>query len=251
MRLRLISDIHLDGREGWKLPKLPDEALQVLCIAGDIGTADRSYRWFFKDVSKRFHKVFLVLGNHDFYGGSLYTAYEQWRNQLLEFDNVTILNNTFELFEDVYFFGTTLWTDFHNDPIAQATAIGYMADYRLIIGYQGNRVYPVEIEEQNRIATDFVKLAAMHPGKRKVLITHHMPHKRFTNERWLKAGGNEYFYTSNLSVEILRMFDLIHCGHTHDAKDFHIRNTRCIVNPLGYGGEYTPYTCDPKLTVDI
>jgi predicted phosphodiesterase len=83
MRIHYISDIHLEFmrpnhyenfRNRWR----PDiKQADVLVLAGDIGNPRQPlYREFLQHCSQNCKKVFLIAGNHEFYGTTLWSCIE-------------------------------------------------------------------------------------------------------------------------------------------------------------------------------
>ena len=256
MKIRLISDIHLDANQGWILPHMEDEKDQVLVIAGDIGNfrahAKGRQHYFYEDVVERFKKVIAVLGNHDYYGGNIIDALQQYRTdfyalgiELLERDRLYI--------DGVEFVGTTLWTDFRLG-MDYDKAQTYMRDYEAIYEGEYRRVIPETIHGINKENIAFLKHAeALRANFRanytphlhiteeggiaedkRVLITHHLPTQEFMHPRW---AGNELngAYIASVPHDILRGFDLCVFGHTHDFINREAPITRHACNPKGYG----------------
>ena len=82
---RVYSDLHQEFKEKnfFKIEPIENEKEQNLVLAGDIYHLSHLNKKekgvffdnFFGDLPERFNKVFLVLGNHDFYGSKLAESY--------------------------------------------------------------------------------------------------------------------------------------------------------------------------------
>lgn len=73
MRIQFFSDLHTEFGPVHLRPHQAD----VVVLAGDIGAGSKVLRWIeqqFPDIS-----VAYVLGNHEFYGSSVETTWEQMR----------------------------------------------------------------------------------------------------------------------------------------------------------------------------
>lgn len=244
MKLRIASDIHLDINENWRLKEMAGEGKQVLILAGDIARADYHedknllHDWW-EDLSNRFYHVIVIMGNHDFYYGDLYTSATHLFEQLVEFPNITLLDNAVLELDDIMFVGTTLWTDFNDrDMHSMLIAPHVMLDYRVTKGLDG-RMETNEVLWQHWKHRDFIYAMAQVP-KRKVLITHHLPHWNFVSTKWQFAKDTNPYFFSNLDENKLQRFEVCFAGHTHECTDFQLGKTRCVVNPVGYGFE-NPY----------
>ena len=63
-RFQYISDIHLEHCQQYELEPVAD----YLILAGDIGyPTEPHYETFIEDVSRKFQKVFIVMGNHEYW----------------------------------------------------------------------------------------------------------------------------------------------------------------------------------------
>ena len=117
MLIQYLSDIHLEFMT--KVPKIKVMA-DVLCLAGDIGYPYSGiYKNFLIEMNKSFKKVFLIAGNHEYYNSDKYSNHSMddvntMIKSLIKFhklDNITFLNNSYELYNDIIFVGTTLWSN--------------------------------------------------------------------------------------------------------------------------------------------
>ncbi|HKO68156.1 MAG TPA: metallophosphoesterase, partial [Burkholderiaceae bacterium] len=103
MKLNVLSDLHLsvDG-----LPHPRNDA-DVVVLAGDIARPRESAEW-----ARKFDKpVLYVLGNHEFYGGSIEATADELK-RLCAGSNVHVLDDDEVEIDGVRFLGSTLWTDF-------------------------------------------------------------------------------------------------------------------------------------------
>lgn len=67
-RLYYISDIHLELSEVSLNFNLDSNCENYLALCGDIGSPfERNYENFLLEQSKKFKKVFIILGNHEYY----------------------------------------------------------------------------------------------------------------------------------------------------------------------------------------
>ena len=64
-----MSDLHLEIGNQYEFFQIPATAASHLILAGDIGRlADEGYAEFLYRHAAQFEAIFLVLGNHEFYG---------------------------------------------------------------------------------------------------------------------------------------------------------------------------------------
>src|SRR5947208_562344 len=71
VRLQVMSDLHLEAERSYSNFDIPHSA-PYLILAGDIGCLleYKNYLGFLSHQCTRFEHVYLVLGNHEFYGRS-------------------------------------------------------------------------------------------------------------------------------------------------------------------------------------
>lgn len=268
MKLRIASDFHLefytyktlcnnssnDINDFKLLQKTDEDSEQVLCLAGDVCSVYylENMQLFFESLAKRFKKILLVSGNHEFYKDDIEEGMTKLKTFYDKFD-ITLLDNTSYKIDDVTFFGNTLWTDFsNNDPFSKAIAQKSMPDYR-IISYKGMPLTPDDTYDFHKRDIhnifDFVENTA---GK-KVVMTHHLPSWQSVAPKWkysdlTSAFASEYAY--EIGESDIGLF--IH-GHTHDPMDYMINNTRVVCNPSGYPsrGKLENNSYNSNLVVDI
>ena len=111
MKLRILSDLHLDHQRGrFELEEVEHD---VLVCVGDVRGSITDGIEVLRKMSK-WPGVF-VGGNHEFYGfdgASLEEAYDAGREKAGEGGPVYLLENETLVLDGVRFLGTTLWTDY-------------------------------------------------------------------------------------------------------------------------------------------
>ena len=233
MKLNVLSDLHLsvDG-----LPHPRNDA-DVVVLAGDIARPRESAEWALK-----FDKpVLYVLGNHEFYGGSIEGTADELK-RLCAGSNVHVLDDDEVEIDGVRFLGSTLWTDFGLlGDVAKGTAMvgarNLMRDFsRIRIDDATNVLFTPEdstaLYERHAEWLDR-RLDVRQQGPT-VVITHHAPSRQSIHPRYADSLLNACFVSD---AEYLfrdgRAQLWIH-GHTHDSFDYTLRGTRVICNPRGY-----------------
>src|ERR1035437_1308556 len=112
MVVQYWSDLHLEFTENAKylMQRRIDAVGDILILAGDITYWSDQYfaHPFFDKVSDKFKKVYMIPGNHEFYGGFDISILEKPVKINIR-DNVYLVNNIIETIEGVDFFFTTLW----------------------------------------------------------------------------------------------------------------------------------------------
>lgn|SRR5574337_439743 len=253
MRLNILSDLHL-SQGALDIPK---NDADVVILAGDIARPKQAVAWALGFAKP----VLYVLGNHEFYGGSIAgTASELKR--LCAGTNIHVLDDEEIVIDGVRFLGTTLWTDFmlfgEGEQQAQAIqeALCFMHDFRKIQKSDASEALftPAESAALFGIHARWLdqKLAKSHAGPT-VAITHHAPSRRSIHPRFTGSLLNACFVSdAEYLVDGNRARLWIH-GHIHDSVDYFLNGTRVVCNPRGYAknGINENSKFDPNFLVEI
>ena len=252
MRLNILSDLHL-GFSGFERPRTDAD---VVVLAGDIARPREAAAW-----ALGFDKpVLYVLGNHEFYGGSLRGTADELK-RLVAGSHVQVLDDTEVVRGGVRFLGSTLWTDFQalGDGAAEAAAMAegqrFMRDFSRIRNDDTDAPFtPADS------AALFARHAAWLQGRLEqthagptVVITHHAPSRGSIHPRFAGSLLNACFVSAAehlLGGERVPLW--IH-GHTHDSFDYVARGTRVVCNPRGYAKNGLPENVgfDAGFVVDV
>ncbi len=239
MEVQYISDIHLEFMDSneyqYFLQNFTPKA-KILVLAGDIGYPHHSsYRQFLEHVSPLFTKIFLIAGNHEFYGSSVEKNIPLIQDIVSKFPNITFLNNTMEEYEGVCWIGTTLWSAINN-PYYTINDTKQIQDMTV-------HVY----NELHTEAVDFLKTTLANckrENKKVIVITHHLPISelvmpQFRTEQfrpynqWFHANLDSLIKMNN--TNILAWF----YGHTHAESIQTHYNIPFYCFPKGYPHEKT------------
>lgn len=264
--IRVFSDIHLDFDVPhktknftpdmlWMPEPLDTDKESILILAGDLWHSKNYYMYnnysWITEVAKKFYFVIVVLGNHDFWGGSIPKEYNKFQNFLKEskIQNVHLLqNNSITMFEKVKFVGGTLWTDYNKgSKDCFQGAKKKMKDYRFIrqgIGIQSVSPYFLYTEHQktklfieNNAFRDF-------PEQKLWVITHHLPTMSsipFSFNQIGMENENALYYSDMENLITKVNADCWVHGHSHLFQHYMIGNTTIIANPRGYTHENSNY----------
>jgi predicted MPP superfamily phosphohydrolase len=111
--IRYISDIHLEFIKPNKIINFINNIKKInedeICIlAGDIGNPYSSnYEIFTDHISKTFKKTFIICGNHEYYNNKTIEETNIFLKDFFDgYDNITFLNNSFEVYKGYTFIGT-------------------------------------------------------------------------------------------------------------------------------------------------
>lgn len=257
MKIKLLSDLHTEGRFGyenktheWSEYKGED----VLVLAGDIAVgAEKVIQAIDYFLKQGFPQIVYTLGNHESYHHRYIDVLSQLERALKPMQKVHFLNaNEIVKIQDVSFIGGTLWTNFGDDPIAKSAARNGINDFRVIDGWS---VDAAEREYDRQV--QFIKTAIRQTEGKKVIVTHFLPAFECVAARYKSEGVsfllNKYF-ANNLGEYISTLSNTTWMfGHTHDSMDFTIGDTRLVSNPLGYAREMIPEFAqfNPNLVIEV
>lgn len=250
MKIKILSDLHLEGMRGYQLshPKWATYNNEdVLILAGDIAVgipAVIEALVYFK--SRRFPKIIYVAGNHEFYHHDM--DMQELKRQANSIPDVHMLTAD-EIIKigDVSFFGGTLWTNFGDDPISESAARRGINDFR-VIGNWDTQQCAKEYYRQYQ----YIKHAYENTKGKKVIVTHFLPAQECISQRYRGASTLNSYFANSLDgwIETLEDTTWVY-GHTHDAADFKLGNTRLVCNPLGYYGEYQEKRFSLSKAIDV
>lgn len=268
MKLQVVSDLHLEFSDIF----IPNAGADVLILAGDILVAEKllrpnseqgtKFRNFLEKVSNDFPHVIYIAGNHEFYGGGhFYGSVDKLRNYCQEnFNNVYFLEDEVKLIDDVMFVGATFWTDMNRgDPMTLLHVKDGMNDYKAI--KDDRRGYipikPQDTVERHIRSKEYIQtvVANAEPDQKIAVVAHHTPSWQSCGEQFRSDYLMNGAFHNNLDEYIMDQPKIklwIH-GHTHQAFDYMIGETRIVCNPRGYESynwrEQTGW--DPSKVVEI
>lgn len=233
MKIQYISDIHLEYHS--TLPNI-DQISDILVLAGDIGFPfSLIYKEFLIDMNKKFKKIFLIAGNHEFYsiGKNRDKSMEEIEDGIKSIiidnnlDNISYLDNSYEDYQGFRFCGTTLWTQI-KDQNYLTNDFKYIQNMNIEFR---NELYEINCE--------FIEDMIKNSNLPIIMITHHLPsfkliHSEYRTEEYSNfnqcyAGECEQYFKENIKVWIY--------GHTHKENNTEINNIKFVCNPKGYPDE--------------
>lgn len=253
MKLHIVSDLHL----GFSDMAPPSTDADVVVLAGDIARPQEAVAW-----AQGFSKpVLCVLGNHEFYGGSIDGTAQAFQ-RLCDGTHLQLLDRRSVVIGGVRFLGATLWTDFElfGDPgqraAAMTDALRMMRDFSRIRRHQaGDALFTPQdsIELFKRDAQWLADTLATPHGGPTVVITHHAPSPRSIHPRFADSLLNTCFVSDAEHLLDGRRVQLWIHGHTHDSFDYQVKGTRVVCNPRGYArhGVNENALFQPDLVVDV
>lgn len=232
--VQYISDLHLEFLTRFQISRIAHNIVPhapFLVLAGDIGNPFKSsYATFLEAMSKKFEGVFVIAGNHEFYGNGISETHAQIEAVCDALPNVYYLKT--ELFVDdslpVYIFGGTMWSvvkDEERDAVQMC-----LNDCRHIRGFSidNMKVWHEEFVSRLGAALD------AHTDKPFLVISHYLPSYDLIHPDYHDSKINSAFATEVALAHHPSIKAWIY-GHTHKSR----AGPRFFCNPLGYRGENT------------
>lgn len=248
----VASDFHAD------FAKLNPEFFEwrgdVLLLAGDLAEEDhlRKMPAMWDQIQHMAKEVYVIAGNHEFYGSELGTTEDHLIEFLKDYPNIRFLKDEAVETHGVTIYGSTLWTDFDKgNPITMYSAGSMMNDYRKIRTKGYRKIKPIDIGAVHANSLFKMKNFLSEVSGPVIIMTHHAPSFMSVRTEFIgdKLNGA---YASSLEEMILdhpQIKAWVH-GHIHTFKDYMIGDCRVMVNARGYPGErnadkYGPYEVHP------
>ena len=250
MKLRYLSDLHLEfikhNRIEQFIRKIPYGINEICILAGDIGNPyELNYDIFMNFISKNFKKTFVIPGNHEYYNKTktIQETNEYMKYYFQQFNNISFLNNNYEIYNNYCFIGTTLWSKITN-PTYEINDVYQIPNFDYI---QYNRL--------NMLSVDFLE-NTLQNNENCIIITHHMPSSSLIDIKYKTPQMlpyNQWFYC-DMDDLIERKKDKIKCwfyGHTHIPSNVIINEIPFLCNPIGYPCENKNINLESTITIGI
>lgn len=250
-----ISDLHLDTYDSIKTKDDLEKFLRIkfydlhssdchyLILGGDISNiCCKTYYLFLRWCSEKFQKVFIILGNHEYYG-----FVYQWLptdTQLIiqkNYSNIIFLNNSNYIIESpikINIFGTTLWSDIPNDNtsvmVKNISEIKYLTKENTLERYssQINNEKHFECVESLRHWLTNISDESLN-----IVISHYLPSFRFIHPDYHKFNHMNFNFASDLEYLFNDKINVWIFGHTHMRGEQYFKNILFGVNAGGYPNE--------------
>lgn len=234
MKCLVLSDLHLEFHHF-----TPDTVpVDLVILAGDLDLGIGGVIWAMKTFPKI--PVLYINGNHEFYHNNFPELIAS-QKKIAAGSNLHILERDHFDFNDVRFFGSTLWTDFElygNAASSMKEASYIMPDFRITRKEPEKRILcPQDTVHECNKSVAWLKQQLSLSNKKNVIITHHLPLANsidpvFENDSINPAFASDFH---NL-IDTCSPTIWIH-GHTHRPCDYFYNKTRILCNPRGYPNE--------------
>lgn len=261
MTIYMTSDLHVDHYINHRvsLENYIYNALKpadVLCVAGDTCDDPHLFVEFYKAVSPRYKKIFVVFGNHDltvhndsYFRNNPFTKTQAkldfLKAEVSKLGNVSILDGTVEEFEGVKFGGTMAFNDwtwaFNLNPDPDGNIPKFLYNWHYWFDYVNwnymNNKHP-EI-----LWSEMKKLDHVVAQKPDIIMTHYIPLFFGVEKEYYYSESTTYFYFNGEKyLDQLKDQSIWLAGHTHSVrtKDLLQGDGRIIhlkLNPVGYPDE--------------
>lgn len=244
LRLQVLSDLHLEQDHEFTL----NAHAPYLALCGDIGTPSTEvYRDFLLDAADKFAKVFIVAGNHEFYGTSVKEALSCIDGVCSErSDKLIHLHNKAYDLDGYRIVGTTLWSDLGEEDEVR-DIVTFIADFRCIDKFTSD-TYRRHHETDLHWLSGALEQCTR-DRKEAIVLTHHAP--TFVNTSHPRNRGSTLSnaFATNLRFLMGPTVPLWCSGHTHYCCDQIMNGTRLVSNQRGYPGESTAF--EPDFVVQV
>ena len=250
LKVSIASDLHLEGRY---LNIEDQEDADVIILAGDIlsirgfvGDDRVYYSKFFDACQRKFKRVLMVCGNHEYYRSDISTALDHFKLILAsEKLNIEVLEDEYRDIEGVRFIGSTLWTNlnYRDEHTCKATE-ACLNDFYLIQNGMDEHYEPkvftaLDSVDRHDHSMNCISKLISESTLPCFVFTHHGISFKSIHERFKDEWPLNYAFNSDLDDFIgmrPKIINWVH-GHVHNTFDYNIGTTRVIANPRGYSGE--------------
>lgn len=243
MRIKLLSDLHLEGHPF----TYHHHGEDVLVLAGDIHTKNR-HEDFLKSIPENV-QILMVKGNHEIYQQPDVEVDQYLYDLEKRFKNFKFLNNTEVEIQGVPFYGGIMCTDFHlyakNDPSSVVDSVllskRNINDFR--IGLKNTAtLWTIEdhITEHKSFCSGLDKWLEKTKNKQhRVIVSHFIPSPECIAPQF--RGGPSEILNAYFVSDMQRYIDHHHgvwmFGHTHTSWNMPLGKMHLYCNPKGYGAE--------------
>lgn len=233
MKIQVCSDLHLEfaSNRDWlkKNPLIPKG--EILVIAGDTYYLERNLGKldFINRVSDEFEQVYLIPGNHEYYGTyDVSTALHPMQREILK--NVVLLNNSSIMIEETTLIFSTMWSKIERNRFS---IMRRLMDFKRI-SYKNESFTLDQFNNLHDIAFEFIQKEVKKEGK-KIVITHHLPSIECNVAEFKGSKLNDAFCVDKTEFILDSNIDFWVYGHSHrNKKDFRIGETKMVTNQFGY-----------------
>ncbi|KAF4977953.1 hypothetical protein FZEAL_5601 [Fusarium zealandicum] len=240
--VQIMSDLHLELNRQYSTFDFPVKA-SLLVLGGDIGRLV-DYDMFLPFLARqtaRFEKVFLVLGNHEFYEMSYEDGVEKAKQlakeEALEGKLVLLDRHRWDDPDSrLTIVGATLWS---NVPPSAADIVTLrVSDFKLISGWSVSKHNECHARDLSYLTTAITDLNALPAESQRnvFVVTHHAPCVAGS----ARPGHEKNPWKTAFSTDVLQAREFMRgvamwmFGHTHFTTEFQKGGIKVVANQRGY-----------------
>lgn len=246
-RIQVVSDLHLELRNNSYGPTIEPKA-PYLALLGDIGKPHQnSYKQFVAQQAAQFEKVFVVLGNHEYYGSALGVPEKNLKAICEKHPNVVALlpdspshrvPDPSNPGKSMVVIGSTLWSSVPDKAaMAVATALN---DYHMISDTDGGQLTVPRVNNLHQEHLNIITAAtqdAYRNNERAIVLTHHAPlFHGVSHPKYMVPGRDlvNHGFATDLSSLMGNFIVAWFYGHTHYNNEQRVNGTLVTCNQSGY-----------------
>lgn len=235
LKIQFASDLHLEFPQNSKfIKKNPLQPMgDILVLSGDIVpfAVMKKFDDFFNYLADHFKYTYWLPGNHEYYHFDIAdksgVLNEKIRN------NVTLVNNTSVVHNEVIILFSTLWSQI---SVANQCQIERSLNDFHQIKHSGSHFTSEHYNALHHDSLDFIKHSLNHSNEEKVVVfSHHCPTFLNYPPKYKRDALNEAFATE--LYDFIESSNIAYWGYGHhhcNTPDFFIGNTCLVTNQLGY-----------------
>jgi predicted MPP superfamily phosphohydrolase len=237
MKVQYLSDIHLELYNKFKMYSIVKKikiAGDILILCGDIGNPfSYNYEYFINYIADKYKKIFIIAGNHEYYNNehTIDETNECLEKIAKERENITFLNNSYEIYEGYMFIGTVLWSNLLDKIKANEYVINDFSAIKDMTCEKYNDLHQKSV--------NFLEETLRNNKEKKIIIlSHHLPSYDLIDKEYIKIYKeyNQWFASEldDLMVIYNNTIKYWFYGHTHKSNNSIMYNIQFCCNPIGY-----------------
>lgn len=241
-RFQFMSDLHLEVGQQYSSFTFETTA-PYLILGGDIGRLVdyEGYLSFLRDQTNRYNRVFLVLGNHEFYGldfpTGLATARKLEQEAALEGKLVLLQQDSFYLTEGpktMVVMGCPLWSYIPEESSRAVASV--VNDFKKIDGWSVEKHNAFHAQDLDWLRKEITAVQDQTPEVEIVIVTHHAPVIEQTASPQHKDSPIQPAFSTDIcnTGQLWRPVKYWMFGHTHWTTQFRVNGIQLVSNQRGY-----------------
>jgi predicted phosphohydrolase len=259
-KIAWLTDIHLNFLESTERKQFYEEIAasepDAILITGDIAEAPNLCSYLLEFHRSLNKPLYFVLGNHDYYRGSVANVRHEIRQLCLQNSHLHWLStpDIVTLNDHTVLVGIDAWADarfgdFENSPVSMNDSWLIAELYTAYMsGKSSLKEEMQKLADQDAAVLEHTLTKALKPPLKKVIIATHIP--PFKECCWYKNKPSDKdwlpFFSSKVTGDVIlpiatqhqEIDFLVLCGHTHTEKTIHLLKNLEI--RVGHAHYYRP-----------